>query len=212
MRQLGLVQAPKADYDLNRMTEQVLDARTDHIYFDFSRVIGPQYAKMVEKFSTMEGNRIAAHNNKTLFLEAIDLWGRKRLGAGQGGTRMGAASNSRRIEDPRNAVVYSMEPWYEALELDDPSKYKLKRREPPPIYVGGEAEAVATIMGLAACLDITPMRFVFGGRKENGKDNYERVWAKIKADGNWYDLDIMTPGVLGDRPDFPHYKEVEVAI
>jgi hypothetical protein len=67
-------------------------------------------------------------------------------------------------------------------------------------------------MGLAACLDITPMRFVFGGRKKGGKDDYERVWAKVKADGNWYDCDIMTPGVLGDRPDFPHYKEVEVPL
>lgn len=207
MSHLGLVQTPKPQYDLNRMTDRVLDARTDHIFFDFSRVIGPQYAKMVEKFSTIEGNIIAAHNNKTLFLEAIDLWGRKRLGAGQD-----QASGARKIQDPREAVVYSMEPWYEALELNDPSKYKLKKRPAPPVYVGDEADAVAVIMGLAACLDITPMRFVFGGVKENGKEDYQRVWARIKADGNWYDSDIMMPGVLGDRPDFPHYKEVEVAL
>jgi len=203
---LGLEKTSKMDYDLNRLTERVLDARTDHIYFDFSRVIGPQYAKMVEGFSTAEGNRIAAHNNKTLFLEAIDLWCRKRLGAAQ------EASGGKKIQDPRDAIVYAMKPWYEALELDNPSEYKMKRREPAPIYVGDEADAVATMMGLVACLDITPMRFVFGGRKENGKDSYERVWAKIKADGNWYDSDIMTQGVLGDRPDFPHYKEVEVAL
>lgn len=207
MRTLGFVKAPTTDYDLNRMTDRVLDARTDHIYFDFSRIVGPQYAKMVEKFSTTEGNRIPAHNNKTLFLEAIDLWARKRLGAAQD-----KSSGGKKIEEPREAIVYSMQPWYEALELENPGEYKLKRREPPPIYVGEEVDAVATVMGLAACLDITPMRFVFGGRKANGKDDYQRVWAKIKADGNWYDSDIMTNGVLGDRPDFPHYKEVEVGL
>lgn len=208
MRTLGLV--TKVEYDLNRMTDRVLEARTDHIFFDFSRVIGPQYARMVEKFSTLEGNTVAAHNNKTLFLEAIDLWGRKRLGADQARKGLGAAGNNvKKIHDPREAVVYSMTPWYEALELADPSQYKMRRREAPPVYVGDEADAVAMIMGLAACLDITPMRFVFGGEK----DNYQHVWAKIKADGNWYDSDIMTPGaVLGDRPEFPHYKEVEVAL
>lgn len=208
MSTLGLVKTSKVDYDLNRMTERVLDARTDHIYFDFSRIVGPQYAKMVEKFSTAEGNQIPAHNNKTLFLEALDLWCRQRLGGNQN-----PAAGAKKIEDPRDALVYAMKPWYGALELDDPSQYKLNRREVPPIYVGEEVDAVAALMGLAACLDITPMRFVFGGRKVDGKDDYQRCWAKIKADGNWYDSDIMTPGaVLGDRPDFPHYKEVEVAL
>jgi hypothetical protein len=208
MSSLGLVKTTQEDYDLNRMTERVLDARTDHIYFDFSRIIGPQYAKMVEKFSTAEGNQIPAHNNKTLFLEAIDLWCRKRLGADQD-----LNSGGKKTEDPRDVLVYAMKPWYGALELDDPGQYKLNRREAPPIYVGPDVDAVATVMGLAACLDITPMRFVFGGRKVDGKDDYQRCWAKIKADGNWYDSDIMTSGaVLGDRPEFPHYKEVEVAL
>lgn len=207
MSSLGLVKTHAADYDLNRMTYRVLDARTDHIYFDFIRVIGPQYAKMVEKFSTAEGDRIAAHNNKVLYLEAIDLWARKRIGAAQD-----FQSGGRKIEDPREAIVYAMKPWYEALELEDPGQYKMKRREPPPVYVGDEVDVVATVMGLAACLDITPMKFVFGGRKKDGKDDYERVWAKIRADGTWYDSDVMMPGALGDRPDFPHYKEVEVAL
>lgn len=208
-RTLGLVKVPpKADYDLNRMTDRVLDARTDHIYFDFSRIIGPQYAKIVEKVSTDEGNRIAAHNNKTLFLEAIDLWCRRRLGADQPQN-----AGAKKIEEPREAIVYAMDQWYKALELENPSDYKLSRQGPPPVYVGDDVDAVATLMGLAACLDITPLRFVFGGRKVDGKEDYQRVWARIKADGNWYDSDIMTPGaVLGDRPDFPHYKEVEVPL
>jgi len=210
-RTLGLVKKPASDYDLSRMTDRVLEARTDHVYFDFSRIIGPQYARMVEKFSTLEGNRVPAHNNKVLFLEAIDIWARKRLGAAQVQPKLGEAGG-RRITDPRDAIVYSMRPWYEALELDDPSQYKLRRREAPPVFVGEEVDVVSTVMGLAACLDITPMKFVFGGRKKDGKDDYERVWAKIRADGNWFDVDVMTPGVLGDRPDFPHYKEVEVAL
>ena len=193
-----------ARFDLQRMTDQVMQARTDHVLFDFSRVLGPQYARMVEKFSTLEGNAIPAHNNKTLFLEAIDLWGRKRLGAGQT-----PANGARKITDPREAIAYAMVPWYEAMDLENPGQYKLKRREPPPVYVGDEADAVSMVMGLAACLDITPMRFVFGSGGENGE---ERVWAKIKADGTWYDSDIMSPGVLGDRPDFAHYKEVEVGL
>lgn len=191
-------------FDLNRMTDRVLEARTDHVLFDFSRVLGPQYARMVEKFSTLEGNVIPAHNNKTLFLEAIDLWGRKRLGAAQK-----PASDARRITDPREAVVYAMEPWYEAMDLENPGKYRLNRRESPPVYVGDEADAVALMMGMAACLDITPMRFVIGSL---GEESSERVWSRIKADGNWYDSDIMRPGVLGDRPDYPHYKEVEVGL
>jgi len=208
-RTLGLVKIPaQTDYDLNRMTDRVLDARTDHIYFDFSRVIGPQYAKIVEKISTDEGSRIPAHNNKTLFLEAIDLWCRRRLGADQPQN-----PSAKKIEEPRDAIVHAMDQWYKALELDNPAEFKLSRQGPPPVYVGDDVDAVATLMGLAACLDITPMRFVFGGRKVDGKEDYQRVWAKIKADGNWYDSDIMTPGaVLGDRPDFPHYKEVEVPL
>lgn len=199
------------EFNLNRMTERVMDARTDHVLCDFSRIIGPQYARMVEKISTMEGDRVAAHNNKTLFLEAIDLWGRKRLGAEQQ-----PQPGARKIEDPRDAVVYAMEPWYEALDLDDPSTYKLKRREPPPVYVGDETDAVTLLMGVAACLDITPMRFRFGGRSASvmGKKEevFQRVWAKIRADGNWYDSDIMTPGALGQHPEFDHYEEVEVGL
>lgn len=210
MSSLGLVKP--VEYDLNRMTDRVLDARTDHIYFDMTRVLGPQYAKMVEKLSTLEGNKIEAHNNKTLFLEAIDLWGRYRLGAGQPGLNRMGDKAGRRVTDPREAIVWTMEPWYESLELADPREYKLKRREPAPVYVGDEADAVSAILGCAACLDITPMRFVFGGHKENGKEIYDRVWAKVRADGNWYDSDIMTPGSLGDRPSFPLYKEVEVPL
>ncbi len=206
-RTLGLVKTPTADYDLSRMTDRVLDARTDHIYFDFVRILGPQYAKMVEHYSTKEGNRVPAHNNKVLFLEAIDIWARKRLGAAQNFN-----SGGKKIEDPREALVYAMEPVYEAMELADPSEYKMRRREAPPIYVGDERDAVACVMGLAACLDVTPMRFVFGGTKKGDHEDYRRVWAKIRADGNWFDTDVMTPGVLGDRPDFPHYKEVEVAL
>lgn len=208
-RTLGLVKIPpKMDYDLNRMTDRVLDARTDHIYFDFSRVIGPHYAKIVEKVSTDEGERIPAHNNKPLFLEAIDLWCRRRLGADQPKN-----PGAKKIEEPRDAIVHAMDQWYKALELDNPAEFKLSRQGPPPVYVGDDVDAVATLMGLAACLDITPMRFVFGGRKVDGKEDYQRVWARIKADGTWYDSDIMTPGaVLGDRPDFPHYKEVEVPL
>lgn len=210
MSSLGLVKS--VDYDLNRMTEQVLDARTDHIYFDMTRILGPQYARMVEKLSTLEGNKIEAHNNKTLFLEAIDLWGRRRLGAAQPGLNRMGDNGARKITDPRDAIVYTMEPWYEALELQDPRQYRMKRREPAPLYVGDDADAAAAILGCAACLDITPLRFVFGGRKENGQEIYERVWAKVRADGNWYDSDVMTPGSLGDRPSFPHYKEVEVPL
>lgn len=208
-RTLGLTKIPaQTDYDLNRMTDRVMDARTDHIYFDFSRVIGPQYAHMVQKISTDEGDRIPAHNNKTLFLEAIDLWCRRRLGADQ------AQNNtSKKIEEPREAIVHAMDPWYKALELENPSDYKLAKQGPPPVYIGDDVDAVATLMGLAACLDITPMRFVFGGRKVDGKEDYQRVWARIKADGTWYDSDIMTPGAtLGYRPEFPHYKEVEVPL
>lgn len=199
------------EFNLGRMTERVLDARKDHVLCDFSRVIGPQYARMVQKFAALQGEEVPAHNNKALFLEVMDLWARKRLGAEQE-----PMPGARKIEDPREAVIYAMEPWYEALDLDDPSKYKLKRREPPPIYVGDETDAVTLLMGIAACLDITPMRFVFGGREANvmGKKEevFQRVWAKVKADGTWYDSDIMTPGALGQRPEFEHYEEVEVGL
>lgn len=205
MSSLGLQKS--SNYDLNRMTERVLDARTDHVYFDMTRILGPQYARMVEKLSTMEGNKIEAHNNKTLFLEAIDLWGRRRLGAGQR-----PESGSKETTDPRDAIVWTMQPWYEALEQQDPRQYKMGRRGACPVYVGDDADAAAAILGLAACLDITPLSFVFGGRKENGEAKYDRVWARVRADGTWYDSDVMTPGALGDRPEFPHYKEVEVPL
>jgi hypothetical protein len=193
------------ELDFGRMAKAVADARKDGLLVDFSRLICVHYARMVEHVSGLNGNRVASHNNKTLFLEAIDLWCRARLsGMPMGLGRRGPASGS--TEDPAEVVEHAMRPYYEAMAMDDPSRYRIGRREPPPLYTGSPIDALCLELGLCACLDVTPIHFKVGLR--DGKP--ERVWGRVQADEKWYDTDPSEPDfVLGDHAKYPEYQEME---
>lgn len=182
------------------MVQAVQGCRKDEVMIDFARQIGTRFAAMVEHFSSLEGNAVPAHNNKTLFLEGIDIWFRASFplndGAGQ------KTSNAREV------IVHAMRPWYEAMALDDPSKYR-GRLTPPPSYVGDPVDPVALMLGACACLEIQPLQFRFG--LEGGVPVH--VWARVHADGKWYDADIMDPtSKLGTLPKYDQYEEVEIPL
>ncbi len=198
---MGLVSPPRTlKFSVERMVQAVQDCRKDEVMIDFSRQIGTRFAAMVEHFSALEGDAVPAHNNKTLFLEGIDIWFRASFplndGAGQ------KTSNAREV------IVHTMRPWYEAMALDDPSKYRA-RLTPPPSYVGDPVDPVALMLGACACLEIQPLQFHFG--MEGGVPVH--VWARVYADGKWYDSDVMDPSLkLGKIPKYQQYEEVDIPL
>ncbi len=194
--------------DFGALVHKVKEARRDDLVVDFARVLCPHYGKEVEYVSRKEGSQIVAHNNKALYVEAIDIWCRRRLGAAQD-----FGSGGRKITDPKEAVAWAMEPWYAAMALEDPSRYRGSRRGAPPVYVGSPEDAVAFQLGIAAALDITPMSFVIGGRNEGDVEIPERIWARIYADRTPYDSDINLAGAaIGDKAEFPVEQAVEVPL
>jgi hypothetical protein len=190
-----------ADPGVGRLQKAVADGRKDGLLIDCARLVGVHYGKMVEHFSAAEGSPISGHNNKTLFLEGLDYWCRS-LFTGQAG-RVGTT------EDAKEMILRVMEPWYEAMELDDPSQYKMGRRAPLPVYVGSPEDVIAVELGLAACLDVGPtvLRYGLDG------DVARRVWGRVKADGKWYDTDPTEAGFsLGNYVEYPKYMDVEVPL
>jgi hypothetical protein len=187
--------------DVGRLSKAVADGRKDGLLIDCSRLLASHYGKLVEYVSANEGRPIAVHNNKTLFLEGIDYWCRS-LFSGRDG-RVGST------EDPKELIMSVMEPWYEAMELDDPSKYKIGRRAPLPLYVGSPEDVVAVELGMVACLDVTPVHLRYG---MNG-DVPQRVWGRVMADGKWYDTDPNEAGLsLGQFVEHPDYQDVEIPL
>lgn len=187
--------------DIRGMAEKVANGRKDPLLVDCARVVGVHHAKMVEFFSAAEGSPVSSHNNKTLFLDAIDLWCRRHFSTyGRSGPR---------TEDPKEVIAHIMRPYYEAMELDDPAEYRMGPQDPPPSYVGSPEDATCTALALCACLDVAPIRFAFGMRD----DQPERMWGRVQADRKWYDTDVNEPDfVLGDRPDYSKVEEVEVPL
>jgi hypothetical protein len=187
--------------NVGRLTKAVADGRKDGLYIDCARLVACHYGKMVEYISASEGRPIAVHNNKTLFLEGVDYWCRS-LFTGQNG-RVGTT------EDPKDLIMRVMEPWYEAMELDDPSKYKMGRQAPLPLYTGSGSDVIAAELGLIACLDVTPIHLRYG----MDGDLPQRVWGRVQADGKWYDTDPSDARfTLGQYMEYPKYMDVEIPL
>jgi hypothetical protein len=187
------------EFSVERMVKTAQDCRKDEVMIDFSRQIATRFAEMVEHFSKIQGYPVSAHNNKTLFLEGIDIWFRKNF------QNNGSAPVTR---DAKDVIVHAMAPWYQAMRLDDPSKYR-GSITPPPCFTGDYVEVVALMLGCCACLEIQPLQFRFG--TEDGVPLH--VWARVHADGKWYDSDVMEPTFkLGDVPKFQKYEDVEIPL
>lgn len=190
--------------NVNRMAKAIGDGRKDGLLIDCARLLGTHYGKMVEHFSAREGQPLSAHNNKTLFLEGIDLWCRSVFTNKKGSTK---------TSDPREVVEAAMTPWYEAMSLDNPGKYRMGRLPAIPVYVGDPSDALCLELGLCACLDVTPIRLKLGGYKNGDNEVFEHVWGIVQADGNWYDTDPTDAElVMGQAREYPHYKELEVPL
>lgn len=189
-------------FSVERMVEAVRNARKDEVMIDFARQAGTRFAGMAQDFSNLEGSPISAHNNKTLFLEGMDLWYRYYFSGAHD------AEASFKTARARDIIVHVMTPWYEAMALDDPSHYR-GRLTPPPAYVGDPVDAVASMLGACACLEIQPLQFRFG--LEDGVPVH--VWGRVNADQKWYDSDILNPNArLGERPKYDSYEEVEIPL
>lgn len=190
-----------SDPAVGRLSKAVADGRKDGLLIDCARLVATHYGKMVEHFSTAEGSPIAAHNNKTLFLEGLDYWCRS-LFTGQTG-RSGST------EDPKDLILRVMEPWYEAMEQEDPSKYKMGRRLALPTYAGSPEDVIAVELGMLACLDVTPIQLRYG--IEDGTPR--RVWGRVQADGKWYDTDPTEGGFgLGNFVEHQNYQDVDIPL
>lgn len=205
---------PALDY--RRLADCIAAGRKDEVVIDFGRLLAAHYGKLVEHISEKDGNPIYAHNHKTLFLEGVDITCRRCLGVGVAHGRRGPET-----EDPRVIVEYLIRPWYEALKLEDPSKYRMRNMGPMPVYVGSPEDATCMMLSLCASVDITPIHLRWGMR--DGKP--VRVWGRVKADGNWYDTDINDGSelsmngsdaprdlVLGEHFEFEDYDEAEVPL
>lgn len=200
-RSLAQPAAPRLSFSIERMVKIVQDARKDHLMIDFARQIGTRYADMVEEISARDGNFQSGHNNKALYAEAIHLWFRHYFSEG-------ADLRGDTTRNAREVIAHVMTPWYEAMSLDDPSKYRA-RLTPPPIFNGDYPDAVALELGACACLEIYPLQFRFG--LDRGVPVH--VWGRVYADGTWRDTDISQPTFqLGDTLQFDQVDDVEVPL
>lgn len=200
MRGLGRIAPTSVIFDYGRLAQTVQDTRKDGMLIDFARQLCARFADMVKYWSGREGRPVSVHNNKVLFLEGIDIWCRKRFCN---------SGSSEWTTNPVDVIKYGAGPYSAAMELDDPSRYRMPRQGPPPSYVGKHEDAVAMALGLAACLEIQPLQFRVG--LTDGVAQH--IWGRAHADGKWYDLDFSRPDFkLGDFMEFPDYEEVEIPL
>lgn len=191
----------KLRVSIDRLVQMAKDCRKDEVMIDFARQTLPRFAEMVSHISNLEGNPVSAHNNKTSFLEGADVWFRRTFASPPVG-------GEARTSSARDIIVHVMRPWYEAMELDDPSKWN-GRMSAPPAYDGDPSDAVAIMLGACACLEIQPLQFAFGMEK----DVPVYVWARAQADSRWYDCDIMNASAqIGQRPQFDKIEEVDIPL
>jgi hypothetical protein len=108
----------------------------------------------------------------------------------------------------KDILKHFIEPFYRAFERTDGS-FDRRSYEPPPIFAGDCDEASVAVCSMAAALNISPVAFRFGGTD----GTLHHVWARVFADGQWYDSDVTEPDFkLGDVSSFEHYEEYEIPL
>ena len=197
-------------YEVGRMSKFVSEARGDAVVIDCARMAASHWARMVEHMSAESGNPVSTHNSKAIALEGIDIWCRAHFCYQNDGTNVEVIQTPNRMAKftkvPRDILKHFIEPFYRAFEKGDPSSY-VHQYEPTPIYSGDCDEAATIVCAMAAALDITPVSFRFGG----SGGTLHHVWARVFADGEWYDSDVTEPEYnLGDVASFEHYESYEI--
>jgi len=199
-------------FEIGRMAKYVVEARRDPVVIDAARMAASQWGRIVAELSERDGNPVEVHNNKTIALEGIDLWCRAHFCYQNDPAGIEMLQTPRRMikstQMGREVLLHMMEPFYKALEAENPN---FDRRTLPPqqIFVGDCDEAATIVCAMAAAIDITPVAFAFGG--DGG--TLHHTWAKVQADGEWYDSDVTEPTFrLGDKSRFDHYEEYMVPL
>lgn len=199
-------------FEIGRMVKYVQDGRKDPLLIDTARQIASGYGEFVAEMGRRDGRTIDVHNNKTLYVEGIDLWCREHFTYVNDPPNVEVIQTGRRMlkqtKLPREIIAHIMEPFYKAMEEADPS-FNRSSYTPPPRYTGDCDEAAVMFCTLCACLDIAPVQFRFGGND----GTLHHVWSRVQADGNWYDSDLTEPGYrLGDFSQFAAYESVEIPL
>ena len=193
----------KNTLDAEKLVDQVLEGRRDELIVECSRLICGHFGRMAEHFSRKERRPVTAHNNRLLFMEAVDIFCRTHL-SGMSGAAWGPPT-----EDPKDIVAHIMTPYFEAMELEDPAQYRMGKQDAIPVYKGNDADATALMLALCAAIDVTPIRLRYG--IEDGEP--KRVWGQVYIDGTWYDSDVMKPDLrLGEHDKFEDYQEVDIPL
>jgi hypothetical protein len=204
-------------FEIGRMVKYVQDARKDPLLIDTARLICSQYGRFIKAASEAEGHPIDVHNNKTIFAEGLDLWCRDHFCYINDPPNIEVIQTPRRMikqtRIPREVIEQIMGPFYKALAENDPALAKKvmsgKGNQIVPVFTGDCDEAATAVLSLAACADLGPLRFRFGGHD----GTLHHVWARMYADGDWYDSDITEPSYrLGDHSEFEAYEEVEIPL
>lgn len=199
-------------FEIGRMAKYVSEARRDPVVIDAARMAASHWGRIVAQISEQEGRPIDVHNNKTIALEGIDIWCRNNFVYQNDPAGIELLQTPRRMikmtKMSREVLAHFMEPFYKALEIEDPGLYRGKI-ETAPVCSGDCDEACLLICSMAASIDITPVSFSFGG----GGGTLHHTWARVQADGTWYDSDITEPTFrLGDKSIFDHEEEYIVPL
>lgn len=199
-------------FEIGRMAKYVAEARRDPVVIDAARFAASHWGKIVQQMSEEEGNPIDVHNNRTIALEGIDMWCRGLFSYKNDPAGIEMLQTPRRMvrttKIPRDVLLHFMDPIYRSLENEIPN-FDRSKYPPQPLFAGDCDEAATIICAMAASIDITPVAFAFGG--DGG--TLHHTWAKVQADGEWYDSDITEPTFrLGDKSRFDAYEEYEVPL
>lgn len=199
-------------FEIGRMAKYVAEARRDPVVIDAARQAASRWALIVQQLSEQDGNPIDVHNNKTIALEGIDIWCRQHFCYQNDPAGIEFIQTPRRMikttQMSRDVLMRFMEPFYRALESENPA-FQRGSVAPASICIGDCDEGSILVCAMAAAIDITPVAFAFGG--DGG--TLHHTWAKVNADGEWYDSDITEPSFrLGDKSRFDHYEEYEVPL
>ena len=200
-------------YQIGRLVKYVQLGCRDPLIIEAARLIAAHWTKMVEEMSRREGNPISAHDNHVIQLEAIDIWCRHHFCYVNDPDGIEVIQTPRRelkaTKVPREVLVHVMEPFYAAMELDNPGAFHRSSYEPPPLYIGDCDEALALELAMCASLGISPVYFRFGGQE----DKIHHIWGMVEAGGRKWDVDLTNPEFgLGDYDEFPHYEYLEVEL
>lgn len=126
-------------FEIGRMVTYVQDGRKDPLMIETARQLCSAYGDFVAEMGRREGQEINVHNNKTLYVEAIDLWCREHFTYVNDPPNIEVIQTGRRMVKqtrvPREVIASIMDPFFKAMEQADPS-FNRSSYTPPAKFVG----------------------------------------------------------------------------